>query len=172
MHSLSPASYYADWVTIPFLVCSLLITDHLYHGLTAATALMFVLGFILWTFAEYGTHRWLFHRVFRREHWLHHIRPNAYVGVPSWQTSLVAIAVLGGCLGFGLDLGTGLFTGLAVGYLVYFWAHDKFHHGVAKPGYWARRQASHAMHHKHGIEANFGVVTPVWDMLLGTYRAS
>jgi sterol desaturase/sphingolipid hydroxylase (fatty acid hydroxylase superfamily) len=178
MWNLSRASYYADFVTIPLLAAFALITDVSYHGLTAAMILMMLFGAFIWTFIEYALHRWLFHRKYRREHWVHHIAPARYIGVPPWQTFILFTLVMGGCLGsFGLDGGTGLFTGLAAGYFLYIWMHDKFHHRPRPlrgawdgPSYWERREREHAMHHTKGIEANFGVVTPVWDMLLRTHR--
>lgn len=170
MWNISRVSYYADWVTIPILIYTALITDVSYHGLTYIAVLMGVLGFILWTFVEYALHRWVFHRAYRKQHWIHHIRPAAFVGVPGWQTSLMLLLALGACWGsFGLDAGGGLFTGLAAGYGLYIWAHDLFHHGRVWPGgYWARREEDHKGHHAHGKEVNFGVVTPLWDVLLKT----
>lgn len=175
MWNISKASYYADWVTIPFLGCVALISDVSYRGgLPFITMLMFALGFALWSFVEYAAHRWIFHRAYRKEHWIHHIRPKAYVGVPAWQTGLLFLMALGGTTGgFGIDIGAGLFSGFCASYFLYIWAHDKFHHGATVPGsYWDRRRRSHDIHHARGIEANFGVVSPVWDVLLGTYRTA
>lgn len=166
-------SYYADFVTIPIVGILALVADVSYHGLTFALILAAVVGFLAWSFVEYAMHRWLFHRTFRRDHWLHHFRPAAYVGVPSWQTTLGAafLAVqLIGALDF--DLGTGAFLGLAAGYLLYIFAHDRFHHGRLglRPGYWHERRIAHLLHHAKGQEVNFGVASPAWDMLLGTYQ--
>ncbi len=172
MWNISRASYYADWFTIPMLGFTALFTDVSYHGITPWAMLMFVFGAFLWTFIENAMHRWTFHRLYRKEHWIHHIRPGAYIGVPGWQTAGLFVLVLGGCWGsLGLDLGGGLFCGIASGYFLYIWAHDLFHHGRIKPGtYWARREAAHRVHHESGKEVNFGVVTPLWDMVLGTYQ--
>lgn len=173
MWNLSKSSYYADFFTIPFLGCVALISDVSYRGgLPYVTALAMILGFLVWTFIEYATHRWLFHRVYRREHWVHHIRPAAYVGVPAYQTGLGALCGMGGLMGsLGIDAGAGAFCGLAFGYVLYIWAHDRFHHRSTVPGtYWDRRRIAHTVHHARGIEANFGVVTPAWDMLLGTFK--
>lgn len=172
MWNLTRAGYYADFVTIPFLAIFALISDVSYHGVTLAMLCFAALGFLLWTFIEYATHRWIFHWSYRREHWMHHIRPGGYTGVPSWQTSLGALMALGGCLGsFGLDIGTGLFVGVAGGYFLYIWAHDRFHHGpIPLPGtYWFNRMRAHDVHHSRGVEANFAVVSPFWDVIFRTY---
>lgn len=171
MWNISRASYYADFITIPILGCVAAVTDVLYHGCPSLTAgLMFGLGVLLWTLAEYVLHRKVFHRMYRREHWIHHIRPAAFIGVPAWQSSGAFLMILGACWGsLGLDLGAGLFCGFAAGYWTYIWAHDQFHHGRLKPGtYWHRRYLAHKEHHDSGKEVNFGVVTGLWDVLLDT----
>lgn len=165
-------NYYADWITIPILGCAALFTDVLYHGIGLPAVLMFVLGAFLWTVAEYIIHRWAFHRLYRHEHWIHHIRPHGYASLPGWQTGGLFAVVLGGCWGsLGLDAGGGLFCGLAGGYFTYIWMHNRFHHGRTTPGsYVARREAEHKIHHDSGKEVNFAVVTPLWDVLCGTYQ--
>lgn len=172
MWNISRLNYYADWVTIPFLILAALFTDVLYHGVTLFAILAAAFGYFAWTFVEYALHRWAFHRFYRKEHWIHHIRPGAYFGVPSWQTTAGWIAILGGCWGsLGIDIGGGLFVGLASGYLAYIVVHDRFHHGSIIEGsgtYLSRRLADHRAHHDSGKEVNFGVVTPLWDVLLKT----
>lgn len=173
---ISAASYYADWVTIPILGLAALLTNVLYHGLTWLSPLAFLLGALVMSFIEYGVHRWAFHnpKLYRREHFLHHTRPADYVGVPSWQTGLYFLLALGGSIGsFGLDLGASFFVGLCTYYLAYIISHNYYHHGRlgrAYPGnYWDRQARRHFMHHEKGVEANFGVACPMWDMILGTY---
>lgn len=168
MWNISRASYYSDFIVIPFLLLAALYAMTITLPALAAVAV----GAFIWTFVEYALHRWVFHRLYRREHWIHHIRPAAFIGVPAWQTGLAALAVLGGCWGgFGVDVGGGLFMGLGGGYLLYIWLHDTFHHGSViqgSGGYVARREADHREHHDHGKEVNFGVVTRLWDVLLKT----
>jgi sterol desaturase/sphingolipid hydroxylase (fatty acid hydroxylase superfamily) len=173
--NISATSYYSDWVVVPILACAALITAVLYHGLTWLSPLAFVLGLIVMSFIEYGVHRWAFHNpnLYRREHWMHHLRPAAYVGIPGWHTALYFILALGGSIGsFGLDFGAWLFAGIGTYYLVYIISHDRFHHGTLglnPTGYWNRQARRHFVHHQKGIEANFGVACPAWDMLLGTF---
>lgn len=174
---LSATSYYADWVTVPILGISALTADVWYHGVTRFTLLGFLLGALIMSFIEYGTHRWAFHNpnLYRREHFLHHIRPADYIGVPGWHTVFYFVLALGGCVGsFGLDFGAGLFAGLCAAYLTYIISHDRFHHGSLgteeSGGYWHRQARRHFLHHEKGVEANFGVSSPLWDILLGTYQ--
>lgn len=171
---MSHTSYYADLVTLPVLgIASLVYALHA-AGATIGMVYGFLDGLLLMSFIEYAVHRWLFHNVYRREHWQHHTRPAAYIGVPSYHT--VMYFALGFCAAvglFGIGTGTGLFDGVIVAYLIYIISHDRFHHGRPEQwtGYWARQAQRHAVHHD-GKETNFGVSSPLWDHILGTYSAN
>ncbi len=172
---ISKGSYYADWVTIPIIGILALVADVLYHGFTWLSPIMFVLGALAMSFVEYGVHRWVLHepKLLRNAHWPHHIRPAAYVGVPSWQTAIYFVLLLLASWGWGgFDLGSSFFVGFCTYYLTYIFVHDRFHHGnlgLIKAGYWRDRRKAHLLHHAYGREINFGVASPLWDMLLGTY---
>lgn len=172
---ISKTSYYADWITIPIIALGVLIADVSYRGLTLLSPLMFALGALAMSFVEYGSHRWAFHnpKLFRRDHWIHHIRSADYVGVPAWQTFLAFVFLLAAAWGSaGLDIGGSFFVGFCAYYFTYIAAHDGFHHGelgLSTDGFWHNRRKAHLVHHAKGREVNFGVVTPWWDMLFGTY---
>lgn len=164
---LTKIAYYADFVTAPLAVLLALAFAPLGWP-TVAGAFAGLAG---WTFIEYALHRWVFHSIYRREHWAHHQKPARYIGVPPWQTGLAFVAAYVGSTWIaGAAWGTGIFTGLMVGYWLYIAVHDRIHHAAnpAALGGYARR---HTMHHK-GFEGNFGVISTVWDRLLGTYRAA
>ncbi|WP_256220872.1 sterol desaturase family protein [Pseudomonas sp. CHM02] len=43
-----------------------------------------------------------------------------------------------------------------------------------RPAHWAYAfipgwVANHDLHHRHGVEKNFGVSSPLWDHVFGTY---
>lgn len=157
--------YYLDFALVPFLVLLAVISDVYYHGRFAIWPV--VAGFAVWTFAEYWIHRTLFHRVLRREHWLHHKRPGDYVAAPALLTSFLHLLVLAVCLGL---TGAGFFVGLELGYLLYIVMHDAIHHRKHKPFGWLRRMAEHHELHHQGVEVNFGVSLHVWDKVFRTYR--
>lgn len=167
---LTKRSYYADFVTAPLLgIASLTYALHA-QGLTFALACGLWFGALLMTFVEYAVHRWLFHRTYRREHWRHHMKPAEYIGVPGWQTMIYFVIAYALAMGLGVSFGTGLFVGVLAGYLMYIVSHDRFHHGDPQSwtGYWARQAHRHMLHHA-GKETNFGVSSPLWDRILGTY---
>jgi sterol desaturase/sphingolipid hydroxylase (fatty acid hydroxylase superfamily) len=143
-----------------------------HHGggpLTAAFALG--LGLLAFSFIEYFFHRWMFHTripLFEQGHRLHHERPLGYDSLPFFLPAAVLLSLTGLCallmpLGFALLL-TGAVT---FGYIAYGLAHFIIHHVRFKQPLLRRWAGAHHVHHYHP-ESNFGVTTPLWDVLLGT----
>jgi dihydroceramide fatty acyl 2-hydroxylase len=164
----SRLGYYADFVIAPLVVLATLF--FFYHGGLAALAAGAVAGAFAWTFVEYWTHRVIFHHVFHDGHELHHKRPSGYVAAPVWLTGLVHLG-LAAAFTQGHDFGLGFFAGLEAGYGAYIALHDRMHHARTRPNmarWFGRRWKLHAMHH-HGLEANFGVITSLWDRVFGTH---
>lgn len=79
---------------------------------------------LIWTLVEYSAHRFLFHSLYRREHWTHHVDVLAYIGVSSWKTSSTFAALLLLVWFTGL---TSAFIGAVVGYFYYISAHYVMH---------------------------------------------
>ena len=154
---MSPLAYYADWVVIPVLILALV-------ALAPVTAMGIAFGVLAWTLAEYVIHRALFHRLpmFRPAHDHHHAHPSGRTGVSSAHS----LGIFGALI---LVVPAGPLVGLLLGYLAYITAHHAVHHWRIAPGhplYALKRR--HRAHHA-GVEANFGVVTTVWDRVFGTY---
>jgi sterol desaturase/sphingolipid hydroxylase (fatty acid hydroxylase superfamily) len=140
--------------------------------LTPALAISIALfGLVLFSFVEYCFHRWLFHgsvHVLEQGHRKHHEEPQAYDSLPFFLPPLVAL-LLAGVLSVALPASSALlFTGgMAAGYAAYGLTHTIFH-AVRFRGPLARRwAAAHHIHHYHP-HSNFGVTTPLWDILLKT----
>jgi sterol desaturase/sphingolipid hydroxylase (fatty acid hydroxylase superfamily) len=159
----SRTTYYADFVLGPLLVAVAL----WFGGLQPWA---WVLGLCLWTYAEYWIHRRLLHRTYRREHWRHHLRPEAFDDtVPALASAGIQWFLLLTAWAAG-PFGLGVFAGIEAGYLAYIATHDRIHHGPRRSRWVRARAAVHDMHHA-GVEANFGVVTNIVDRLHGTYRS-
>jgi sterol desaturase/sphingolipid hydroxylase (fatty acid hydroxylase superfamily) len=171
---LSRAEYYVDFFTTPLLaipvVAVALRGD--FKPLAAATGL--VAGYIAWTIAEYVIHRFVFHRSYRREHWAHHVRPADYIGANPRLTFALLNLVCGVLVVIlGDNFGAAAALGLLGGYFSYIVVHDRIHHEPQAKwprSIWRRQRAAHSLHHS-GVEANFGVVHPLWDFVFRTYRA-
>lgn len=136
---------------------------------------VFLGGLFVFSFIEYFFHRWLFHEwveVMIRGHQAHHDNPLGYDALPFFVPSLVylAIAVL---LQLIMPLGYAclLASSVALGYITYGLTHYALHHFRFKNIVAKKLLAHHQIHHHHP-ETNFGVTSPLWDILLQTrYRS-
>lgn len=129
------------------------------------------LGLFLYSFVEYLFHRWLFHKGpawFADGHNQHHVNPVGYDSLPFFLPALVS---LGLARLYMLVMPTGLALIVAgtvtFGYVVYGLSHFSMHHVRFKNPLLRRWAALHHIHHYHP-DRNFGVTTPLWDILLGT----
>ncbi|HSO39934.1 MAG TPA: sterol desaturase family protein [Labilithrix sp.] len=140
-------------------------------------------GWFVWTLVEYVLHRFLFHMRFAetREaklsgflmHGYHHAYPRdptrlvlpPIVSVPlACSLFVLAHFLLGGG---AIDAG---FAGFLLGYVSYDSLHYVVHHTKKTTGVtgWMRRY--HLLHHHDHAPARYGVSSPLWDLILGTFR--
>lgn len=161
---LAPWSYFLDFALVPLAVLFLLAC--MPSPFSAASFAMMAVGLFAWTLAEYGIHRMVFHGAtrFAPMHQVHHELPKDMVGVASWGTfaGFVVIAML---------LGGAICIGFMLGYLAYCTIHVRMHHGNRQHfgRYVSFMFERHARHHRGG-KGNFGVSSPIWDFVFGTYR--
>jgi len=129
------------------------------------------LGLFLFSFFEYFIHRWLFHgsvRIMAEGHQSHHLNPVGYDSLPFFLPAMV-LMILTGIFVLLMPMKSAfLLTGtITFGYVTYGLSHFSIHH-IRFQKSWAKHwSAHHLIHHRH-TDANFGVTTPVWDVLLGT----
>lgn len=136
-----------------------------------------IAGAISWTLAEYGLHRFAMHEMKGRglasvEHLKHHadvtyFSPTSKKLASAAGTTAVAFPIATAVAGRRQAVA---FTGgLLAAYAAYEVAHRRTHTHppTNRYGRWARR--SHMYHHFGAPMRNFGVTTPVWDRLLGSY---
>lgn len=137
--------------------------------LPAAAAV--AMGLVIYSFVEYLFHRWLFHAgpaVFTNGHNQHHADPLGYDSLPFFLPALVSLA-LARIYMLVMPTGFALLVASTVtfGYVVYGLGHFAIHHVQFKQPLLRRWAALHHIHHYHP-DKNFGVTTPLWDILLGT----
>ena len=157
---MSSLAYYLDFFTVPAFVIFALCLAPFEPGLA-------LVGLLAWTLVEYSAHRFLFHSLYRHEHWTHHVDVLAYIGVSSWKTSSTFAALL--LLAWYTGL-VSVFIGAVTGYFFYISVHYVMH----RPQHWAYGWmrglvANHDLHHRQGIEKNFGVSSPLWDHVFRTF---
>lgn len=171
--NLTRASYLADFVVAPGLILAALATAVYAQALDAVMLPAAVVGYLAWTASEYFTHRVVFHHWYRREHWMHHLRPRANIGISPAYTVIAQVMLYGALVSScGMAIGTGAFVGYAAGYLIYLTAHHWIHRWNIPPGHWLRPAFErHKLHHM-GHETNFNVYVPgaFWDRLFGTFE--
>ena len=175
--SSTRANYWVSHVA-DFLVSFALLGASLWlnHGEPLVSALVFLFGLLIFSFIEYAFHRWLFHgavALFERGHTLHHEKPLGYDSLPFFFPPAVVL-LLAAAVALVLPTATALLLAgaIALGYALYGFSHlvihrrGRFRHPLARK--WA---AVHYVHHHHP-DKNYGVTSPLWDFLLGTWYVS
>ena len=170
--SKTPLNYWAEFaVDIP-LGAVLIFAGLRSHTLgPIAVVLTILLGLLLFSIIEYAFHRWLFHgpvKVMSRGHQAHHENPLGYDSLPFFFPALILLTLTGVLVwlmpaSFALLL-TGVIT---LSYVTYGLSHFIIHHHLFHYILARKWAANHHIHHYHA-DANFGVTTPLWDILLGT----
>jgi sterol desaturase/sphingolipid hydroxylase (fatty acid hydroxylase superfamily) len=140
--------------------------------MTILTPLVFLGGVALWTLGEYLMHRFAMHELrgrglASREHLRHHAdRDSILEKWPVAWTGVIAVGV------FALRPigGWALGLGWIAGYGIYDTLHWRAHRRAPRNAYGRWVRMSHFHHHFHAPMRNFGVTSPVWDRLFGTYQ--
>ena len=141
-------------------------------GGTLTATLAVLLGLFAFSFVEYFFHRWMFHTrvpLFAEGHRLHHERPLGYDSLPFFLPGAVLLMLTGLCVlilpaGFALLL----MGAVTFGYIIYGLSHFTIHHVRFRQPLLRSWAAHHHVHHYHP-DSNFGLTTPLWDVLLGTH---
>lgn len=148
--------------------------------------LCFVLGLVLWSLTEYMVHRFVFHlrprsswqeKVVFLFHGIHHLQPQCKTRLVMPPAVSVPMAVIfyvlfyvvwNGLLGLGHWVFP-LFAGFIAGYICYDMIHYATHHLPMRHGWWKFLKRYHMQHHYKTPEQRFGVSSPLWDKVFGTW---
>jgi sterol desaturase/sphingolipid hydroxylase (fatty acid hydroxylase superfamily) len=170
--SRTPANYWGEFV-LDFPIGILLIFEGLRHFDTHPTAVFFtiLIGLFLFSFFEYFFHRWLFHgsmRLMVEGHRAHHENPLGYDALPFFLPALLLTGLVGVfVLLMPFSYAFLLAGAMDFGYVTYGLSHFLIHHRRFRLRPVRRWAANHHIHHYHP-DTNFGVTTPLWDILLAT----
>lgn len=168
--------YFGDFAVIPvavLLFAGFTLAD---YGLAAAPtwAVSLIVGVFIWTLVEYFIHRYFYHAapILTPLHEAHHREPKAYIGVPSFVSSGIVIAICYLPLrGVEPIFASGFTSGMLLGYAAYMFVHHATHHFDIQPGDWLyEARVRHMAHHYHD-DANFGVSVGFWDRVFHTRGA-
>lgn len=158
-----------------------------YHGAQIGVnyplaAVAFIIGAFSWSFVEYSMHRgifhfppkgkwgWRFHYLF---HGIHHDDPNDARRLVMPPVISIPLSILFYSLYttiFGEAIGSFFFAGFTAGYLGYDYTHFYVHHGRPKSRIAKFLHRQHMLHHFHNDEANYGVSSPLWDIVFRTFQ--
>ena len=146
----------------------------------AATGL-FLFGVFVWTITEYIMHRFIFHFKPRNRfmetihfvfHGVHHDYPRdsrRLVMPPAVSIPLAFSYYYGFKFVLGEYFIPPFFAGFVVGYLFYDMIHYATHHLRMERGVWSYLKKHHTRHHYMDLDKNYGVSSPFWDFVFGTY---
>ncbi len=144
-------------------------------------AVLGFLGLAAWTLVEWVVHRAMhidtgigfIERLQDSAHLRHHREPDDLEhSVVRLRVSLPITLFLFGAarLAFGqVDQALAVLCGLLTGYLFYEFVHLSAHAAHPPPGLRTLRRM-HLRHHFGGSDRAFGVTSPFWDWIFGTYR--
>jgi 4-hydroxysphinganine ceramide fatty acyl 2-hydroxylase len=161
-------------------------------GVAAVVGTSFALGALFWTLLEYLMHRFVFHHetfnaagnVFHYfMHGVHHLVPTDTTRLtfpPLLASALAAlfwlmfrgafsVATSAALLAPGAASHHSFFAGFMITYVMYDTLHFFFHHTDFDNALFRRLKTAHMNHHYKNEFANFGVTSPLWDFVFGTY---
>ena len=174
--STSRFNNYAGLASDVAVALGLLLAGLYHNDLGAGRFLWLVLcGLLIFSLIEYAVHRWLFHgpfEVFEQGHRRHHEKPRGDDALPFFLPPL-AYLLLAALLTRLMSTGSALLLGgsIAAGYAAYGWSHWIIHNRRFRLPAVRNWAAAHHIHHNHP-ERNFGVTSPLWDLLLRTQYVS
>ena len=142
-------------------------------------------GIATWGLVEYVLHRSVFHFDARSEkgrqfvytmHLAHHAQPKALEDLFASLFLSLPIAFVYCMLAWALtgswQVMAYLFSGLTAGYFSYEFLHYQAHHGAPRLLLFRYLKKYHLLHHHQTPNLRFGVTSPVFDYLFGTFRST
>lgn len=146
-----------------------------------AVAALLAAGALVWTFVEYWLHRGFFHMradtpARRVTAYIVHLPPHAAPGDPARiaATPLYSLGLLLALFGVyglaGADARFALLAGTSLGYLAYERVHWRHHHAAPRTSVGRAVRAHHLRHHHGDSASNFGISSPLWDVVFRTRR--
>jgi sterol desaturase/sphingolipid hydroxylase (fatty acid hydroxylase superfamily) len=138
-------------------------------------------GFLIWTLFEYLFHRFIFHfqpknsslkKALYLLHEVHHEYPNDRLRLVLPPVESILFAILAYFIIHSL-LPLRVFypfvMGFTAGYLTYDMVHYSVHHRAMKGELASFFKQHHLRHHFQEEDRGFGVSSPLWDYIFGTY---
>jgi sterol desaturase/sphingolipid hydroxylase (fatty acid hydroxylase superfamily) len=176
---------YKPFVFYAFVLAALNAAALAYGGeLSIVTSLAsLAAGLLSWGLFEYSIHRWVLHRVPPREgaglpgnrtHLAHHADPNALDRLNVQLSESLPVCAVYFLLAWAVtsDWRAAAFAydGLMLGYFFYEYLDYQAHHGAARGRVVRYFRRYHLLHHHYDARVRFGVTSPLFDYLFGTFH--
>lgn len=175
-------------ISVPLTIFGVYAATLLYWSIThtslspGMTSVLFVVGFVAFTWVEYNTHRHVFHMKIYTEtrkkiqyliHGVHHEFPKdkERLAMPPLVSITIATVLL---LMFRVLMGDWVFSflpGFLVGYAYYLSIHYVVHAFPPPKNFLKILWINHGIHHYKNGEVVFGVSSPFWDYVYGTLKS-
>lgn len=148
------------------------------------TVELFAFGVLLWSALEYALHRIIMHGALRDNgtpekkfrafflHGYHHEFPDDPMRLVMPPMGSWPIAFMIGCvwrLAFGPLAWLPILAGTMAGYVAYDWIHYYTHHAKPKTALGKFLRRYHMRHHFENENRFYGISSPLWDLVLGTF---
>ncbi len=139
-------------------------------------------GLLVWSLLEYLLHRFFFHwipenrairRFLAKLHLRHHgdpREPSHILVRPHYSLPISLLLLASFAASFGWSAGVWIMVGTWSGFLYYELVHYRIHVSKQSNGLLGVQRRWHFYHHFIDDRFCFGVTSPLWDLLLGTYR--
>jgi dihydroceramide fatty acyl 2-hydroxylase len=143
---------------------------------------LLVIGYLAWGLYEYVVHRFVLHAredgnsglPGNRIHIEHHRQPDAHerLNIQLSESVPAALLIFAGFLlaTWDLRMAVHLEAGFMAGYLFYEYLDFQAHHGLARNVVVRFFRRYHLEHHHADAKAHYGVTSPLFDLLFGTFR--
>jgi sterol desaturase/sphingolipid hydroxylase (fatty acid hydroxylase superfamily) len=175
-----PSIPFVLWIPVVLYFMNLTLTT---TSMTVASSLIFAaLGVVFWTLTEYAMHRYVFHFEAKSKagqylvflfHGIHHDDPQDPTRLVMPPVVSIALAIpfyYFFKLVFGGEACMPFFAGFIAGYLVYDYIHFATHHFMFKSKWFKTLKENHMKHHYMAKPGKWGVSSPLWDLVFGTYK--
>lgn len=154
------------------------------QGLSTSSIILYLVsGVFSWSLIEYGLHRFVFHydaqsrlgrEILYQAHMSHHENPTATNRIFASLSLSAPIAITYWLLAWAVTsswaAASFLFIGMSAGYFYYEWLHFQCHHGKSRLRLFRYLRKYHLLHHHKTPELRFGVTSPLFDLVCGTFR--
>lgn len=145
---------------------------------------LLIIGWFLWGLFEYTFHRFVLHRAEKSNrliplpgnatHLAHHRDPKAhdrlYIPLHEGIPTVLGFWLITWFATGSWQITAFLYAGFMLGYLVYEWIDYEAHHGKSRSRLMRYYKKYHLQHHHVDEAARYGVTTPIFDYLFGTYQ--